>query len=127
MWKDFAVYIANKCSPSDKVVEVGVGKFNQVSNYLKEHYKIIIILTDIKPSHQGVVEDDITKPQKNLYKNARLIYSIRPPGELHQPLMDISDKTGAILIIKPLTNEDILTSKKMRLVNYNKAFFYIYP
>jgi uncharacterized UPF0146 family protein len=127
MWKDIALYIMEHCSPSDKVVEVGVGKFHQVASTLQDYSKIDIVLTDIKPSHSNVVKDDITQPNQKIYEGARIIYSIRPPSELHQALMDIAEKVGAILIIKPLTNEDISTNKKMRLVNYKKAVFFIYP
>lgn len=127
MWKDLAIYIINKCLPKDKVVEVGVGKFYLVSNYLLKHTKMDIILTDIKPSHEGIIADDITHPQMHLYENARVIYSIRPPGELHSALMDISKKTGAILIIKTLGNEPITTPEKMQLINYQKAVFHVYP
>ncbi len=127
MWKDLAIYIMNKCLSADKVVEVGVGRFYLVSNYLLKHTKMNIILTDIKPSHEGIIQDDVTRPQMHLYENARVIYSIRPPGELHSALMDISKKTGAILIIKTLGDEEILTPEKMHLVNYQKAVFHVYP
>ncbi len=127
MWKDIALYIIEHCSPSDKVVEVGVGKFHLVASTLQDYSEIDLVLTDIKPSHSTVLQDDITQPCLEIYDGARFIYSIRPPSELHQALMDIANKVGAALIIKPLTNEDISTKQKMRLVNYKKASFYIYP
>ncbi len=127
MWKDLALYIINQCTPSDKVVEVGAGKFLEVADNLQKHSKMNIILTDIKPSHEGVIQDDITQPNLRIYDGASIIYSIRPPMELHQAIMDLAQSIGAILIIKPLTGDDINTKQKMRLVNYEKTVFYIYP
>lgn len=127
MWKDLATYIINHCTPYDKVVEVGAGKFLEVANYLQKHSKMNIILTDIKPSHEEVIQDDINRPNLTIYDSARIIYSIRPPMELHQAIMDLAQNIGALLIIKPLTGDDINTKQKMRLVNYKKAVFYVYP
>jgi uncharacterized protein len=127
MWKDIALYIMEHCSPSDKVVEVGVGKFHLVASTLQDYSDLDIVLTDIKPSHSTVVKDDITQPDLRIYEEARFIYAIRPPSELHQDLMNLAENVGATLIVKPLTNEDIATNKRMRLVNYKKAAFYIYP
>ena len=127
MWKDLASYIINQTSPSDKVVEVGVGKFSEVAKNLKKHSKMNIILTDIKPSHEKVIQDDITQPNVRIYEGASIIYSVRPPMELHQSLLDLAHEMGATLIIKPLAGDDINTQQKMRLVNYKKAVFYVYP
>ncbi|MDP1553550.1 MAG: UPF0146 family protein [Methanobacteriaceae archaeon] len=127
MWKDLASYIIKQCPPSAKIVEVGAGKFLEVGNKLQKHSKMNVILTDIKPSHEGVVTDDITQPNLKIYEGACIIYAIRPPMELHQSLMNISIKVGATLIIKPLAGDDINTKQNMRLVNYERVFFYVYP
>ncbi len=127
MWKDLATYIINHCTPSDKVVEVGAGKFLEVANNLQKHSKINIILTDIKPSHEGIIQDDINHPNLTIYDGAHIIYSIRPPMELHQAIMDLANTINATLIIKPLSGDDINTRQMMRLVNYKRAVFYVYP
>lgn len=127
MWKDFTAYIISQCQPTDKVVEVGVGKFHEVACNLQRQSKMNIVITDIKPCHEGVIQDDITHPKLSIYNGASIIYSIRPPMELHQALMDLADAINATIIIKPLTGDDINTKKKMRLVNYKKTFFYVYP
>ncbi len=123
MWKDFALYIIRQCNPHDRVVEVGVGRFFKVAEYIERHSMIDLILTDIKPSHPRVVKDDITNPQLSIYKGSKLIYSIRPPLELVRPLIEISDTINATLLIKPITTEYI---PEMKLVNYKRAFFYEY-
>ncbi|MCK9150357.1 UPF0146 family protein [Methanobacterium alcaliphilum] len=127
MWKDFTSYIINQCQPNDKVVEVGVGKFHEVACNLQRHSKMNIVITDIKPCHEGVIQDDINHPKLSIYYGASIIYSIRPPMELHQSLINLAESVGATLIIKTLTGDDINTKKKMRLVNYKKSVFYVYP
>ncbi|WP_292755769.1 UPF0146 family protein [Methanobacterium sp.] len=103
---------------------MAVGHFLQVGCNLKDHLKVDIIMTDIKPYHDWIILDDIRQPDLKIYKDAGLIYSIRPPEELHPYLEKISKKTGADLIIKPLSTDSIQTGGKMDLVNYKKAVFY---
>jgi uncharacterized UPF0146 family protein len=81
-------------------------------------------MTDIKPCYGDVLQDDITHPDLKIYKNAKLIYSIRPPEELHPHLMKLAEKVGADLIIKPLSTDSINTSKNMKLINHKRAIFY---
>ena len=130
MWNDLGEYIANLCDKNpknpSKVVEIAIGKFFNVSNYLKKCENIDLIRTDISPAKDTIIKDDITNPNLNLYKNTQIIYSIRPPSEIQPYLSNLSDKTKAILIIKPFFNEDLNTGKKMKLINYKKAIFYQY-
>jgi hypothetical protein len=81
-------------------------------------------MTDIKPYHDQVILDDIRQPDLKIYEDAGLIYSIRPPEELHPYLENLSDSLGVDLIIKPLSTDFINTWKKMDLINYKKAVFY---
>jgi len=124
MWNDFIEYLTKHYSNSPLIVEVGVGNFLKVALYLKNHLKVNIVMTDIKPSHDQIILDDIRQPDLKIYKDAGLIYALRPPEELHPYLVNISDSVGADLIIKPLSTDFINTRKKMELVNYKKAVFY---
>ncbi|MBM4240848.1 MAG: hypothetical protein FJ150_04195 [Euryarchaeota archaeon] len=127
MWKDFACYIIKNYADTNKIIEVGVGKFHEVAHILQEHLKMDIIMTDIKPSHSRVIKDDLTCPNLKIYTGASLIYSIRPPLELHPYLLKVAEKVGADLIIKPLSTEyieSINTKNKMKLINYKKAIFF---
>lgn len=123
MWKDFAQYIINNYSNVDRIVEVGVGKFHKVASILEENLKSSIVMTDIKPSHRKIIQDDIGNPNLKIYKGSSLIYSIRPQPELMPYLITIAEKTGADLIIKPFST-DFVNSGKMKLINYRKATFY---
>ena len=146
MWNDLGEYIANLCdyknnndhnndhnndyingyNSSFKVVEIAIGKFFSVADYLKNYDSSIIdfIAVDIGPANSNVVFDDITNPNMNIYKDADIIYSIRPPYELQPYIGDIVANTGATLIVRPLFNEDLNLNLAMKLVNYKKAVFY---
>ena len=127
MWQDFGEYILNEVGDSEvKIAEIAVGKFDMISKMLSEKENITLIKTDISPDNESVIKDDITNPNLELYENADIIYSIRPPGELQPYLVKLANKTGAMLIIKPLTGEDLNTPNvNMQLKNFKKASFYI--
>ena len=123
MWEDFAQYIINNYADADKIVEVGVGKFHLVSSILQENLKTTIVLTDIKPSSKKIVQDDICNPDLKIYKGSSLIYSIRPQPELQPYIIDVAEKVGSDVIIKPFSTE-FVSSNKMKLINYRKTTFY---
>lgn len=127
MWQDFADYILSETENRDvRIAEVGVGKFSMIADILEKEDNITLIKTDINPADATVIKDDITNPNLELYRNVDIIYSIRPPSELHPYLVELAEAVGSQLIIKPLTNEDLNTPKvTMKLKNFNKASFYI--
>ncbi len=126
MWRDFEEYILGEADGKNvKIAEIGVGKFDKIANSLSERENITLIKTDITPKDATVLEDDITRPNIDLYKDVDIIYSIRPPSELQPHLVNLAEKIGSQLIIKPLTNEDLNTGRvKMKLKNFKKASFY---
>jgi uncharacterized UPF0146 family protein len=124
MWKDFSEYIITNYKDASLIVEIGVGVFPLVALTLQEHLNMDIIMTDIKPYHNNVVVDDIANPDLSIYKDATLIYSIRPPEELQKYIKRVSESVGADLIIKPLSTEFIINDKSFKLINYKKAIFY---
>lgn len=127
MWQDFGDYILNEIGDKQvKIAEIGVGNFDRISNILSQKDNVTLIKTDIIPKDSSVIKDDITNPNLELYKDVDIIYSIRPPSELQPHIINLAEKIGSQLIIKPLTNEDLNTGKvKMKLKNYKKASFYI--
>ncbi len=127
MWQDFGDYILNEIGDKQvKIAEIGVGNFDRISNTLSQKDNVTLIKTDIIPKDSSVIKDDITNPNLELYKDVDIIYSIRPPSELQPYIINLAEKIGSQLIIKPLTNEDLNTGKvKMKLKNYKKASFYI--
>lgn len=127
MWDDFAEYILNEVGDDNvKIAEVAVGKYDKIAEILSSKDNITLIKTDIMPKDATVIKDDITNPNMELYEDADIIYSIRPPSELQPYMVNLAMETGSQLIIKPLTNEDLNTGRvKMKLKNYKRASFYI--
>ena len=127
MWQDFGEYILNEIGERNvKIAEIAVGKFDMICDMLSERENITLIKTDISPANESVIKDDITNPNLDLYRDVDIIYSIRPPSELQPHLVNLSRKINAMLIITPLTGEDLNTPKvNMQLKNYKKASFYI--
>ena len=134
MWNDLEEYIlklaienSEKTGKNTKIVEIGAGKFQTISKNLSENENIDIIMTDIDPANENIIRDYVFNPNMNIYRDAYILFSIRPPAELQEAIMKIRDDVNATLIIKPLFNEDLnMKTKKMKLKNYNRASFYIY-
>lgn len=127
MWKDFGEYILSEVGDKEvRIAEIAVGKFDEISRMLEEKDNITLIKTDIRPANESIIKDDITNPNLELYRDVDIIYSIRPPSELQPHLINLKRKTDAMLIIKPLTGEELNTpNANMQLKNYKKASFYI--
>ncbi len=127
-YEDIAEYIINHYK--NKVIEVGVGNLPQVALMLKE--KVDILVTDINPQNFTAVKfckDDIFNPDMGIYRNASLIYSIRPPIDMQDAIAKIAKEVGSDLIIRPFGNEKADLRKYFKeysLVNYKKARFYLY-
>jgi len=127
-YEDIAEYIINHYK--NKVVEVGVGNLPQVAILLKD--KLDILVTDINPQNFTAVKfckDDIFKPDLGIYRNASLIYSIRPPIDIQDAIAKIAKELGCDLIIRPFGNEKADLRKYFKeysLVNYKKTRFYLY-
>ena len=93
-YKDIAEYIINNYK--NKVVEVGIGSLPQVALLLKD--KLDVVATDINDQKYAGVRfcrDDIFKPDMGIYRNASLIYSIRPPIDLQDAIASTAKEAGA--------------------------------
>jgi len=127
-YEDIAEFILNNYR--NKVVEIGVGNLPQVALLLKD--KLDVVVTDInEQTYAGVrfCRDDIFAPDMGIYRNASLLYSIRPPIDLQDAIAKTATEAGADLIIRPFGNEKADLRKyykNYKLVNYKKARFYLY-
>lgn len=129
VWSNFIEYISSNYTNSKKIVEVGVGRVFEPSNLLRNSLTSCeIILVDIYPADNNVTKDDITNPTGSIYKNADLIYSIRPPEELQKDVLNLGINFGCDVIIKPLFTEEICYNlqNKFKLVNFKGTPFYIF-
>ena len=119
-YRDIAEFIT-LCRPK-KIVEVGIGRDFSTLKELEKMTAANIIAVDISPS-EGVLVDDITRPDMDIYKKSDVIYSIRPPPELYPYLIDIARKVKALLVIRPFSLDE--PPKIFKLVNYKRAVLYI--
>ncbi len=117
---DLARYIAEKYS--GRVVEVGVGRFFTVSDYLQD-FGLEVIRVDIVKTRGDVVVDDVCRAQFHRYRGASLVYSIRPPYEIQACILRLGSALKCDVIILPLKNEVV---EGGRLVNYKSARFYVF-
>lgn len=125
--RDIAEFILNNYR--NKVVEIGIGSLPQVAFLLKD--KIEVIVTDVSEQEFAGVKfysDDVFKPDMEIYRNATLIYSIRPPIDMQDAIARIACDVGADLLIRPFGNEKADIGKYFKeyhIVNYKKARFYL--
>ncbi|MBE6505540.1 MAG: hypothetical protein E7Z73_07365 [Methanobrevibacter millerae] len=127
MWESFKEFILTQCNKNPtRIVEVGVGRYFDVYDFLNKEENIEIFKTDINPKDDATIKDDIAKPNLELYRNVDIIYSIRPPYEIQPHLYNLAKKINSTLIIKPLFNEDLnIKANDIELKNYKKSSFYI--
>jgi uncharacterized protein len=101
---------------SRTIVEVGCGRYSAIALALRRFVKVIatdILETDavdcqLEPIY---IKDDITCPNLRLYLGASLMYSIRPPLEIQQSILDLSERIGADALIKPFGSEIIADTR----------------
>jgi len=136
---DLVDYIVSHYSSASKIVEVGIGRLPNIALELKKRLKQTeIIVVDVNDSiingyrdnfnNIECLQDDVFDPKGRIYKSASLIYSIRPPPELHEQIAGLGMNVKADVLIRPFGRESLSTGKKTRkfsLINNRKASFYI--
>ncbi len=125
-----AEYVRAKYPAGARVVEVGVGRCPDVALLLKDHFDLTC--TDVAdPGIPGIrfVRDDIFRPDQRLYRDAVLVYAVRPPPDLQPAIAKVAAAAGADLIIRPFSSEQADLRRYFRhsqCVNHKGAFFYLY-
>jgi len=118
-----AEYIAGNYT--GKVVEVGIGRNWKVAEILAERGFEVVAVDVLDMRSKGGVRyfrDDVTNPRLEIYRNASLIYSIRPPVERYSCIVGVAKLVGADCLIRPFGNE----FPNGRLVNYCGERFYVW-
>lgn len=123
MWKyeGLVGYIAGRY-PS--AVEVGIGHFPGVALALRGR-GVRVIATDLKPfGYDGlrVVVDDVIAPDFQLYRAAKVLYSLRPPPELVPYMRRLAGALSLDLIVMPLSSEHL----EGRLVRHGNTTFLLW-
>jgi uncharacterized UPF0146 family protein len=115
---------------SGTIVEIGCGKCSPTAIALSRFFEIVatdVLEINAVDHHieQIYVKDDVTHPNLQLYLDASLIYSIRPPLEIQQSILNLSERVRADSIIKPLESE-IIEDKRLRLRNFRGLSLYFF-
>jgi len=115
-----------------KIIEIGIGYYFNVAKSLSNHKDLNLIVIDAnndaieraKEEGLNAFVDDIFNPKLDIYKDADLIYSIRPPRDLQPFILNICKKYNISLLIKPLYGETPISD--LKLINYKGNALYIY-
>jgi len=116
-FKEIAELIANLYPNAEKIVEIGVGSAPwTLLNLRKLLPKTTLLAIDVdqdsimKLRELGLNAeiDDILNPRIELYQKSDLIYSIRPPMELINPMSKVAERVGADILIFPLSEDSYL-------------------
>ncbi|GAB6136389.1 UPF0146 family protein [Thermococcus prieurii] len=130
MLETLADFIAQNF-PRGKAVELGIGFQTKVALRLTElGYDVLAIdwnekaVENARKAGIKAVRDDLFRPRLELYKDAVVLYSVRPTPEIMKPILELSKKTGVPLVVLPLSGDSV--PKQMRLVNYKGLAIYVY-
>ncbi len=129
-YEDIAGFIKTNYPHGSRLVEVGVGGHPEVARLLQDDFEVIC--TDVAASGpEGVryARDDIFKPDLTIYRNASLIYSIRPPIDMQDSMAAVAKKVGADMLVRPFSSERTDLKRffrNFRVVNQGSAVFYLY-
>ncbi len=124
----------SKNSESFKIIEIGIGYYFKVAKSLNNHKNLNLNLIAIDANNDAIEKakkeglnafvDDIFNPKLDIYKDADLIYSIRPPRDLQPFILDICKKYNVPLLIKPLYGETPISN--LKLINYKGNALYLW-
>lgn len=92
------------------VIEVGIGETTATAERLDEEPALTVVTTDVAPravDGPRFVQDDVTEPDIDVYRDATLVYALRPPPELHRPIAAVADRVDADAIVVPFGNDSV--------------------
>ncbi len=114
------------------IIEIGIGYNIKTGLFLNKYDNLNLTVLDINKEAinyckskglNGYVED-IRSPKYPLYDKTHLIYSIRPPRDLQNDILNICKNYNIPMIIKPLSNETPLEC--LKLSNYKGLAIYLW-
>jgi hypothetical protein len=115
---------------SEKIVEVGCGRFSAIAVALRPFFQVVamdLLETEVVDRRLAsiYVKDDVTCPDLRLYQGASLIFSVRPPLEIQPNILALSERIGADVLIKPFASE-IIEDIRLRLLNFRGLPLYLF-
>jgi uncharacterized UPF0146 family protein len=121
-------YVEEEYPTGARLVEVGVGRSDGTARALADA-GYDVTATDIRDVSDSVadtvrfVRDDVREPESEVYEGAVVVYSLRPPYEIHAAVADVARRVGADLLLAPLADEGV--SVEARLVNRRGRGFFV--
>lgn len=128
--EEVSEFVKNEYAEGEKVVEVGVGRQDETARALSEAgFEVTVTdARDVEDDVRGVefVSDDVTSTETTVYEGASLVYSLRPPYEIHADIDSVAREVGADALLVPLAGEGtpLESDPNFELVNHGgRAFF----
>lgn len=125
----FAHFIAEN-SPGGKAVEVGVGFQLSVALKLRElGYDVTVVdwnekaVENARKAGLKAIRDDVFNPRLGIYRDADVIYSIRPTPEIVKPILRLGRTLNKPVYILPFSGDPVPPGT--RLVNYHGLAIYV--
>ena len=120
-------YVRENYVDGARIVEVGVGRRDSTARALADA-GFEVTATDVRDVGTGecveFVRDDVTSPDTSVYEGVSLIYSLRPPYEIHTDIDSVALSVGADTLLVPLADEGTPLKRDFELVNRDgRAFF----
>jgi uncharacterized UPF0146 family protein len=120
-------YVRENYVEGARLIEVGVGKRDDTAHALADA-GFEVTATDVREVETGecveFIRDDITSPDTSAYGGASLIYSLRPPYEIHTDIDSVARSVGADTLLVLLADEGTPLERDFELVNRDgRAFF----
>ena len=124
-------YVRENYVEGARLVEVGVGERDDTARALADA-DFEVTATDAREVETGegveFVRDDVKSPDMSVYGGASLVYSLRPPYEIHSDIDDVARSVGADTLLAPLADEGTPLKRDFELVNHDgRAFFVRQP
>lgn len=111
--------MADALAGYDRVVEVGVGDRTDVAARLADR-GVTVVVVDVRPVEPppGVtaVRDDVTDPDRSVYRGADALYALALPPELQGPVATLARSVGATLAFTTLGTDPVVVSTRPETV-----------
>jgi len=103
--EEVAEYVREEYAEGASLVEVGIGARDETARTLAAAGFDVTATDDRDVETRSTVEfvrDDVASPDMSVYEDASLVYSLRPPYEIHADIDGVARAVGADTLLAPL-------------------------
>jgi uncharacterized UPF0146 family protein len=114
MFDELVDYVRENYSRASKIIEIGVGSRIDIAEKIRKALPLAEVLVTDKDeawvrqhstSQIRAVADDVRFPQTPIYEKASLLYAIHPPFEIVEPMVLLTRRIKADLLVIPRSDE----------------------